>query len=462
MCSELFRIPITAGGVPIFGFGVLLAAWLAFSAWGLASMAKIAGWSVALRSHLPTIVIMAAAIALFIPRFFPDGVPVRGYGVMVLIGSIAGILLAVYQAQRAGIAADEIMGLAVAMFIGGVAGARLFYVIEYWNDRIRQADWVSTLKAALSFTEGGLVIYGAFVGAMIGFAIYARQRKLPGLALADLIAPSMIVGLAFGRIGCFLNGCCYGGETNVPWAVTFPRESDAHHISPPYGDQAAAGRFYGFRIGESGKAGKDNSEPIITHVDAGSAAEKAGLKAGDTVNSVKASLRADQLDPSLKLHLNVSNRSESDVIDVTVKAAEGEHALIADAAMAGQPVEIQTADGAWKTVPAVEPPPRSRPVHPTQVYSSITAGLLAWVLWSYYPLRRRDGEVTALMITLYPIGRFLEESIRVDEPAVFGTGLSISQNLSILLFVVALGMWLRLRKKPVGQLALPLAGANGT
>ena len=68
------------------------------------------------------------------------------------------------------------MGLAVWMFIAGVAGARLFYVVEYWDDRIRQADWLSTLKAALSFTEGGLVVYGAFIGAMIGFTLYMRRR----------------------------------------------------------------------------------------------------------------------------------------------------------------------------------------------------------------------------------------------------------------------------------------------
>src|SRR5690242_5851048 len=109
MCSELLRIPITTvGGVPIFGFGVALALWLAFSAWGLASMAKVVGWPAALKAHLPTIVVVAAAIALIIPRFFPGGVPIRGYGVMVLTGSVAGIALSVYRAQQAGLAAEEI------------------------------------------------------------------------------------------------------------------------------------------------------------------------------------------------------------------------------------------------------------------------------------------------------------------------------------------------------------------
>jgi phosphatidylglycerol:prolipoprotein diacylglycerol transferase len=423
MCSELFRIPITAGGVPIFGMGLLLVAWLAFSAWGLHSMARQVGWSAALKAHLPTILIMAAAIALVIPRFFPDGVPVRGYGVMVLIGSVAGILLSVHRAQQAGVAADEIMGLAIAMFIGGVIGARLFYVIEYWNERIHQSDWRATLKAALSFTEGGLVIYGAFIGAMIGFAFYIRRRKLPGLAMADLIAPGMIVGLAFGRIGCFMNGCCYGGETTVPWAVTFPRESGPQMVSPPYGDQAASGRFYGFRIGAS-TDGKRSA--VITKVDSGSPAEKAGLKVGDTIAAIN-------------MH--------------SLGSVDGAEMLILDALQQHQPLDIRTAAGDIKSIPAIEQPSRSLPVHPAQLYSSITAGLLAWVLWSYYPFRRRDGEVLTLMITLYPIARFLEESIRVDEPAVFGTGLSISQNISIIVLAVAVALWVWLRRNPAGNLA---------
>ena len=426
MYSELLRIPLTWNGVPIFGFGLLLVAWLIFGVWGVAETAKLSGWPAALRAHLPTILIVAAASALLIPAYVPKGVPVRGSGVMVLTGSIAGILLAVHRARQAGVAAEEILGLAVGMFIGGVIGARLFYVIEYWDERIHKPTWQGTLKAALSFTEGGLVIYGAFLGAMVAFAIYVWRRKLPGLAVADLIAPGMLVGLAFGRIGCLLNGCCYGGETNLPWAVTFPQESGAKMVSPPYADQAEAGRFYGFRI----VAGpQPKSPPVIDRVDITSPADKAGLQVGDVVVAINGK---------------------------TFSNLRGAQTLIFKTFEAGHSLDIRTQAGGVRTIPPVPPPPRSRPVHPTQIYSAITAALLAWVLWSYYPMRRRDGEVTALMITLYPIARFLLETIRVDEPAVFGTGLSISQNLSVMLLAVAAGMWLWLRKKPAGNLAFPL------
>ena len=93
---------------------------------------------------------------------------------------------------------------------------------------------------------------------------------------------------------------------------------------------------------------------------------------------------------------------------------------------------------------------RSRPVHPAQLYSAIDAGLLCWLVWSFYPLRRRDGQALALLLTAHPITRFLLEIIRTDEPTVFGTGLSISQNISIGIFVFAIGLWWHLSRRPGG------------
>lgn len=428
MCSELFRIPLVWHDVPIFGVGVLLAVWAAIGAWGLRSTAKEAGLGAALWAHLPTIAIVAAVIAVGIPKYFPDGVPIRGYGVMVLAGSISGILMALRRARQANLSPDEMVGLAVALFVCGIVGARLFFVIEYWES-IRQPDWWSTVKAALSYTEGGLVVYGAFIGAMVGFTWYVRRRGLPVLAMSDLIAPSMLAGLALGRIGCLLNGCCYGGESDAPWAVQFPRERSPGHLSAPFADQAAAGRFYGMRVAEA----SDGESAVVARVDADSPATKAGIKANDTIASINGK---------------------------TVKNLDSAQTLLIAALANERPVEIRTAAGEVRTIPALEPAPaRSLPVHPTQVYASVNAGLLAWLLWSYYPYRRREGEVTALMITIYPIARFFEEIIRVDEPAVFDTGLSISQNISLALLAVAIIMWVRLWKTPSGRLDFPLAAS---
>ena len=85
------------------------------------------------------------------------------------------------------------------------------------------------------------------------------------------------------------------------------------------------------------------------------------------------------------------------------------------------------------------------------------AGLLCLLLWSFYPFRRCDGQVMALLLTLYPIGRFLEEMIRDDEAGKFGTPLTISQIISIVVFVIALAFWAYLRRQPTGSVLPPPA-----
>jgi phosphatidylglycerol:prolipoprotein diacylglycerol transferase len=426
MCSELIRIPISWHGIPIFGIGVVLLVWLAIGAWTITVMAKQFGWSDALKAHLPTLAIVALVIAIGVPRMLPDGVPVRSYGVLMLAGIICGIGLAMRRAVQAGLDSETVLGLALWVIPGGAIGGRLFYVIQYWSTRIRQPDPWSTIKNVLAFTEGGLVVYGAFIGAMAAFAIYMLRHKLPALAMADIMAPGMMVGLSLGRLGCLMNGCCYGGESHLPWAITFPRENHADSLSPPYAEQASYGRFYGLRVGTPA----DGSRAVaIEQVDAGSPAASAGLKAGEVIESINGGEIV----------------SEDDAQRAIVTAFE-----------TSAPLKIVTPEST-ATIPAIAAPPRSLPVHPAQAYSSIDAALLAWVLWSFYPYRRHDGEVMALMLMLHPISRFLLETIRVDEAPVWGTGLSISQNLSVGLFLVGMGLWVAVGRKPPGNLAFPLA-----
>src|SRR5690606_27139224 len=121
----------------------------------------------------------------------------------------------------------------------------------------------------------------------------------------------------------------------------------------------------------------------------------------------------------------------------------------ATALLDGTPLSLGTADGKRIELPATTLPDTSRPVHPTQVYASINAALLGWFLWSYYPFRRRDGEVIALLLTLYPIARFLLEMIRTDEGSFMGTQLSISQNISLVLLALMVPAWIwLLRQSP--------------
>jgi phosphatidylglycerol---prolipoprotein diacylglyceryl transferase len=424
MCSELFRIPYTWGGVPIFGVGVLLAIWAAVSAISFIGLVRRCGWSSETFSSGLVMLLAGAAIVL-LPRVFPDGLPVRGYGVMLLAGISAGVGLAIYRGRQAGLDHELILSLTIWLVICGVIGARLFHVIEYWEDHFAGKNLRATLLEIINIPEGGLVIYGAFFGAAVGFVAFARKHGLPLLAMADLVAPSLAIGMALGRIGCLLNGCCYGGQTERPWAVTFPKYSSPgeaakppadRRYSPPYGDQAARGEMHGFRL-EKG----EHVAAVVTRVDPTSPAAQAGLKVGDEIDMIN--LQQRNLFASFELQT---------------------------------PVQLKLSTGNTIQIPPAAIPDRSRPVHPTQLYSAMDAGLLGWLLWVFYPFRRRDGEVLALLLTIHPVTRFLLEVIRTDEPAVFGTGLSISQNISIVLFASGIALWWYLSRQPRGVI-WPLA-----
>jgi len=416
MCSELFRIPLDWLNAPALGslsVGLLLALALLVGIvkllmWGRRTQRSTEAWA-----YVPGLLLIAVA-AVLVPRWIP-AIPIRGYGVMVLLGSLTGIGMAIYRARQRNLSPDVIYSLAFGMFLCGIAGARLFFVIEYWETRFQFGDWRQTLFEILKFTEGGLVIYGAFIGATLAFLVFTIRHRLSAFAMADLIAPSLLAGLAFGRIGCLLNGCCYGGESTKPWAVTFPRES------MPYVEQVASGRTYGIKLMESPAPSLSREGLLLGTVDPDSAAASKGLLAGMKIASINGQ---------------------------PIESFEQAQQIFLTAFSQNQPIQLKNIKGKSFQLPATNPPPRSRPVHPTQIYSAVHAALLSWVLWSFYPFRRRDGEVTALMLTVYPISRFLLEIIRIDESAVFGTGLSISQNISIALFLAALALWFYLRRQP--------------
>ncbi|TWT46558.1 prolipoprotein diacylglyceryl transferase [Botrimarina hoheduenensis] len=400
MRSELFRIPLEWGGVPLFGGGALLVALLLgvglYALWSK----RAHGAQADLWGLLPPTGV-AAAILLLTPRLAPAGVPIRAYGVLLVAAIAVGLVMSIHRARSRGIDADTVLSLALWwLFIPGIVGARLFFVIEYWEVRYAALPWREAVFDAFRFTEGGLVVYGSLIGATLGFLAFAWRYRLPALALADLIAPSLLAGLAIGRVGCLMNGCCFGGPCELPWAVTFPP------TSPPFEEQLARGELHGVRL----RTATDGQSLTI---------DLPAEHAGERVLAVD----------------GVATRS-------AYEAAAGFRAAYA----AGRPVELRLARGETLRLPA-STLRRSRPVHPTQIYSTINAALLAWLLWTLYPLRRRDGTVLLTMLTLYPIGRFLLEMIRIDEADFLGTGMSISQNLSlVLLAAAALGWWVVLTR----------------
>jgi len=148
--------------------------------------------------------------------------PIHWYGVMIALAFLAGLWTAMRRAQRVNIAGEKIADLVFWIMIAGMVGARTVYVTTYWSEFAHQP-----LSEIFMIQHGGLVYYGSLIGAAIALFIYVHWKRLPFLKIADILAPSVALGNAFGRIGCLLNGCCYGRACDLPWAIRFPNQSAA-------------------------------------------------------------------------------------------------------------------------------------------------------------------------------------------------------------------------------------------
>ena len=248
--------------------------------------------------------------------------PIRifSFGAMMVIAVWSALALGIWRSRREGLNPEQVGDMAFFVILWGLVGARVFYVVEVWGK-----PEMTTIVDALAIWRGGIVLYGSLLGAAIGFIIYRCLRQIPILPTLDVIAPSLTLGAAFGRIGCFLNGCCYGDRCSLPWAVRFPKQTS----------------------------------PWVDHLDHGWITENAS---------------------------------------------------------------------------------RSLPIHPTQLYAAFDGFLLLALLTAFYPLRKRDGEVMALLMVTYPISRFLIERLR-DDDGVFALGMTISQGISVAILAGGVAFW---------------------
>ncbi len=254
------------------------------------------------------------------------GVPIFGYGVMLFVAFLASMNIAAWKAKQEKLDPETVYDMAFWVFIGGLVGARAFYVAQYWGTNIK------TFWDLFKIWEGGIVLYGSIIGGALSFFFYRWLRPFPIRPMMDAIAPAIAIGVAIGRIGCFLNGCCWGDACSLPWAVQFPRNSG------PWRSEVARGLI----------------------------------------------------------------------------APSAEHSLS---------------------------------LHPTQLYSTLDGLILLALLLAYYPLRKRDGEVIALLMVTYPVTRFLVEHLRNDE-GIFFLGMTVSQTISVGLFTFGVLYWIRLSRLP--------------
>lgn len=146
---------------------------------------------------------------------------VRSYGLMLAIAFLVGTWLSLREARRRGLDEDRIVTVILVALVAGVLGARGLYVLEHLEEFRR--EW----RSVVALWQGGLTLYGGIVAGTVAGLLAARQLRQPMWVTADALTPAIALGTAFGRVGCFLNGCCYGRPTTLPWGVRFPPDSFA-------------------------------------------------------------------------------------------------------------------------------------------------------------------------------------------------------------------------------------------
>lgn len=279
--------------------------------------------------------------------FFPF---IHAYGLMLAVGFYAAWWLGARRATAEGVHPDVIGNMVLISIIAGVVGARLLWFVLH-------RDPGDSLLALIEVWKGGLVFYGGLIAAVLANYVYLRGRRLAPWRIADVVAPAVAIGQAFGRIGCFLNGCCYGGLSSArfPLAVRFPAFFKTILTDDPLAPQ---------------KSIPVGSPAFLDHVHRGWIPDNAGA---------------------------------------------------------------------------------SLPVHPTQLYESVSLFIITGLLIALSPHKRRHGEVFALLCILNAISRFGVELVRRDTTPVL-LGLNPGQVGAAIVLAIGIGIFLLVRR-PGRQMA---------
>lgn len=153
-------------------------------------------------------------------------VELHSYGLLLAIAFLVGIQLFLSRGAKRGLPEEKLSTLSLLLLVLAVIGGRGLYVLTHWSDYARDFPGVFRIW------EGGLMLYGGYFLAIAGGIAYLRRAGLPLWRVGDAAAPSMALGIAIGRIGCFLNGCCFGLPAHVPWAIRFPSGSYSNFVFP--------------------------------------------------------------------------------------------------------------------------------------------------------------------------------------------------------------------------------------
>ncbi len=185
-----------------------------------------------------------------------EGFPLHTYGLMLMSGFLAAIMVSARLAEREWGGAEGVrrrndaMDLAVWIVVSAFVGSKILFILVTPKEFLAGLKHLSSDSSRLvGALGGGFVFYGGFIGATAAVWWFCRKRKLPFLRFADVIAPTVALGQAFGRLGCFAAGCCWGvpASLHVPWAVRFPGASRAMDI---FGQQTSGAIAWSSQSGE--------------------------------------------------------------------------------------------------------------------------------------------------------------------------------------------------------------------
>ena len=150
-------------------------------------------------------------------------IPIRMYGLMIGIGFLLGMFLASRRAKKEGVDPERILDMGVYLLLAAIVGSRILYVLTPLQ------EFTAHPLDAFAIWKGGLVFYGGLLAAVPVGIWYVRKHSLPVWKTADIMAPYIALGHAFGRLGCFFAGCCYGSLCSGPICVTY---HDSHSLAP--------------------------------------------------------------------------------------------------------------------------------------------------------------------------------------------------------------------------------------
>ncbi|MBD3334518.1 MAG: prolipoprotein diacylglyceryl transferase [Candidatus Eisenbacteria bacterium] len=153
-------------------------------------------------------------------------IKIHAYGLCLALAFLIGGWLTTRRGERHGLGEREMTNYITVVLISSLIGARIYYVLAHPD------AFAGRWGSVVAIWRGGLVLQGGIIAAALASWSFARRHGWRLGTLADVVAPSLALGEAIGRVGCFLNGCCYGQPAACPWAVAFPEGSPAHsHFS---------------------------------------------------------------------------------------------------------------------------------------------------------------------------------------------------------------------------------------